>query len=212
MSGGWRRRAAVAGATRRPRGRRFVLSLLFPLLAVLSGCAGFADFGAESVGAGRPGTPPWLDDPRVYAQSIAAADRSRRARERQDAIDYLLRDPRAESAVRVQLVFAAAIQDLEEAHVAGDELASALTQARSPFAEAVLTGVAFGTEQRAQALREVLESANQLNVEAERREQAEGEAARLARERVRLQQALDDVQEKLRALISIEQQLQEDRG
>ena len=151
-----------------------------------------------------------MDAPEAYAERIAAADRSRRARERQAAIEYLLRDPRAESALRLQLVFAAAVTDLEEANAALDELESARAQARSPFSRSALAGTVLSTRNAQDRLRAALESENQLTVERGRREQAELDRDRAAEARARLEAALDEVQGKLRALMSIEQQLQDD--
>lgn len=187
------------------------LALAALLLAITGGCVTLDKLGSESVGS-RPGTLTWLESPRPYAEGIAAADRSRRTRERQDAINYLLRDPRAESAVRLQLVFAAAVQDLEEANEALDQLDSALAQVGSPFARSVLESLVFSTQAHQRNLRAVLDMENQLTVERGVREQVELERDRLALERTRLQRAIDDAENKLRALMSIEQELQDEAG
>jgi hypothetical protein len=169
----------------------------------------------DAIGTDSPGTRaglPWLQSPEAYAQDIAAADRSRRTRERQDAVEYFLREPRAESAVRLHLVFAAAVQEVDEAHEALDQIASARAVARSPFAQSVLTSVEVGTQQHLEDQRAVLAARNELTVERSRREQLERALNNETLSRQRVQQALDEVQEKLRAVLSIEQQLQEDEA
>ncbi len=179
-------------------------------MALLGGCESISGLGGERIGtAGPGGSGEWLDAPREYAARVASAQAPSRARERQAALSALLREPRAESAVRLQLTYAAGVRDVEEAYEARDEIASALAQTTSPFAKAVLTSVDLGVEQRQQAFREALEEKNLRNVEVQERVQAERERDRLARERARLAQALEEAQGRLRALMSIEEQLQD---
>lgn len=213
----------VAGGAGRdtPRSRRAIDPLGSParvwvmpvplLLLVLT--AGCAILDGETLGAGAAGSSggayPWLDDPEAYAQAIADGDASRRTREREQAVAYLLRDPRAESALRLQLVFAAGVQSIDEAYEAAAQLDAAAAQVRSPFARAALSSVALATQRYQQALRQGVETQNLLNVERGQVARVEEERQRLAAEVRRLRQALDDVQGKLRALMSIEEQLQD---
>lgn len=186
--------------------------LAIALLGLTGGCETLGDIGGERIGAASPsgGEEEWLETPREYATRFASADALSRGRERQSALEGLLREPRADAALRVQLIYAAAVLDVEEAYEARDEIASALAQASTPFTRAVLTGLDLAIEQRQRAFREVLEQENLRNVEAQERVKVESERDRLARERARLTRALEEAQGRLRALMSIEEQLQED--
>lgn len=192
--------------------RRVVAGIAAIVAALsLSACETLGELGGERIGSAGPTvTGEWLEQPRAYATRIASAEAPSRARERQQALAALLRDPRADSAVRAQLIYSAAVLDVEEAYQARDEIASALSQAPSPFAKAVLTSLDLSIEQRQSAYREALEQENLRNVEIQERTEAELERDRLALERARLARALEEAQGRLRALMSIEEQLQSD--
>ncbi|MEM9384429.1 MAG: hypothetical protein AAGA68_05165 [Pseudomonadota bacterium] len=191
--------------------RLAVLPVAMLVLMALGACETFGELGGERVGTASPGASgEWLEQPREYATRIASAEAPTRARERQQALAALLREPRADSAVRAQLIYSAAVLDVEEAYQARDEIASALNQASTPFAKAVLTSLDLSIEQRQSAYREALEQENLRNVEVQERTEVELERDRLVRERARLARALEEAQGRLRALMSIEEQLQSD--
>lgn len=202
---------ALCGACLRRGGIAGLMAMLLTGCAILDGevLGSSAPGGAGASASAHGSRFPWLDDPAAYAGALSGASTSRRARAREEAIAYLLRDPRAEAAVRLQLVVPATVQSVEEAHEALDDLAAARDQVTSPYARAVLASMVVTTERLQAVLRARVETENLLNVENARRAGVEAERDRLAREYARVRAQLDDAQGKLRALMSIEEQLQE---
>ncbi len=146
----------------------------------------------------------WLEEPFGYTAMIKRADRSRRARMREEAVLAFARDPVADLALRVQLVFSASVVDLDDAHQASDQIDSALEANYSQYVSAVITGLKVQNDQRLESMREAVTLASELAVlKGNNQELAELHQKALASGR-QANDSLRKAEDKIRRLMSIE--------
>ena len=146
----------------------------------------------------------WLEEPYGYAAMIKRADRSRRARMREEAVMAFARNPVADLALRVQLVFSASVVDLDDAHQASDQIDNALEANYSQYVTAVVTGLKVQNDQRLASMREAVTLASEMAVlKGNNQELADLHQKALANGR-RASDSLRKAEDKIRRLMSIE--------